>query len=936
MSTRPYVRRIDQPAPIQGGGSQLLSAASEQLPAPVATVGRPENLTVTGTGLRQSAVTPTSYANLSWTPGPGTPPRAVYELEQATDAAFTQNRSGGTTSRTSASMDGSAGRTYYYRVRAKLDGTPGAWSNIVSASLPADTTAPDPPSAVTVAFAADGTLEVRATPPASANFKHLRVEVRNLANTVELDRSIFGGGLWTWSPARNKLQTAASGGSGWSTGVAVRVYAVSWGNIDSSVVTASATSAAPSTPTGLNHFWSGDTGTAGADLTVTWAPVAGLSYYLAIDGQERPVPAGRYPYAFEQNAQEHAGAADPVLSLSLVAENQIGQRSPTAATATATNAAPPATSIAVFKAFSTARLTIGASAALDILDYRVRVYLGGVLQAGETFFTSETRPTYVAAAGDGSYTFDVAARDRFGQVGTPSAQTTAATLQDMETYVATLRSGLIYSDSSATADATLAGLKDGITSVDIVAYLAGASWKWTQADWQEEITHQTTELIAGADIQAYIGTSLDGVTWTWFAGGSSVGGVWKPVSQASEAAAQTAATTLTGNVVWRVDLPAPRRTRYIRLGHRRTGGPYALKEFFPSTLLRGTYVEAESITTVNIGANFILADSAAIGALDGYLITAATFRTNDTPTRIEINDTDFRVINAGVTRVRIDTDGLKTFDSGGAVQVEATTATDGALKAGAGNVTLDKNGLSIAAYVGAAWALSTLRSLIWKDGATNVASIGGAAFTVGANKVNAIRIDTYSTAYAGGQITLLAAEGSGGASLGPTISIVGGGGSSGSSASQRITIDARYGATNIVGGLTIQAATAPGGAGHLTAEGGLNVGGALAAGVGQIRASGSLNGMGGSNDRRVAMQYDNTNDRGQIFAVQDGVAWKTLHLQPVDGGLMLGNATGGVGFHGVTPGPRYNITGSRAGNAALASLLNALAAIGLITNGTSA
>lgn len=44
----------------------------------------------------------------------------------------------------------------------------------------------------------------------------------------------------------------------------------------------------------------------------------------------------------------------------------------------------------------------------------------------------------------------------------------------------------------------------------------------------------------------------------------------------------------------------------------------------------------------------------------------------------------------------------------------------------------------------------------------------------------------------------------------------------------------------------------------------------------------------------------------------------------------------GVGFHGTTPVAKPTVTGSRGGNAALASLLTALAAYGLITDGTSA
>lgn len=51
---------------------------------------------------------------------------------------------------------------------------------------------------------------------------------------------------------------------------------------------------------------------------------------------------------------------------------------------------------------------------------------------------------------------------------------------------------------------------------------------------------------------------------------------------------------------------------------------------------------------------------------------------------------------------------------------------------------------------------------------------------------------------------------------------------------------------------------------------------------------------------------------------------------------MLQVGTGGVGFNGTAAQVKQNVTGSRGGNAALTSLLTALAAIGLITNSTSA
>lgn len=71
------------------------------------------------------------------------------------------------------------------------------------------------------------------------------------------------------------------------------------------------------------------------------------------------------------------------------------------------------------------------------------------------------------------------------------------------------------------------------------------------------------------------------------------------------------------------------------------------------------------------------------------------------------------------------------------------------------------------------------------------------------------------------------------------------------------------------------------------------------------------------------------------FAVDSsgqGLTWDSASA-----GLKIGLASGEkVGFFGATPVAQVNVTGSRGGNAALASLLTALASLGLITDSTTA
>ena len=74
-----------------------------------------------------------------------------------------------------------------------------------------------------------------------------------------------------------------------------------------------------------------------------------------------------------------------------------------------------------------------------------------------------------------------------------------------------------------------------------------------------------------------------------------------------------------------------------------------------------------------------------------------------------------------------------------------------------------------------------------------------------------------------------------------------------------------------------------------------------------------------------------TNARGIEVAAQSGASGDNIGILN-DGTL---NQTGDVGFYGTTPQSKQTVSGSRGSNAALASLLTALASIGLITDSSS-
>ena len=111
-------------------------------------------------------------------------------------------------------------------------------------------------------------------------------------------------------------------------------------------------------------------------------------------------------------------------------------------------------------------------------------------------------------------------------------------------------------------------------------------------------------------------------------------------------------------------------------------------------------------------------------------------------------------------------------------------------------------------------------------------------------------------------------------------------------------------------------------------------------GTSLIRAEGGTNLIGESSyfmaQGRVRWGYDGS--------LQAGVLDDNAVTRPIlarSGGLegWRIHATGGaaqIGFLGAAPVSRQSVTGSRAGNAALASLCTALANLGLITNSTTA
>lgn len=937
-STERRLRRIDERLPDTGGGAIVPAGGGAPAGAPAIPLpGAPRNVRIVETFLLHGQGQGAAGANVAWEPPTGVSPTAYsvqWDVAPAFTAPATRATPGGQTTIALDSMP--TGATVYVRVAAIVQGVQGAWSATASAVTPADTTAPAAPTSLVTSWSGlTGDLTISWTNPTSPNFRDVRVRIY-ASNGGALFREVYVSGttyLWT------RGQHYADTGGVYDPSVYIVVTARSWGGVFSADLAGTATLAAPATPAGLTHSWAGDAGTAGAGLLVTWTQSAAVAgYRLSIDGVARDVGyTGRYDYPFAQNQAEHAGTADPVLSLSLVAVDALGQAS-AAATTTATNAAPPATTISVFAAFDRAGLTIAASAALDIKDYRVRVYVSAVLV--DTFFTPDIKILYQAANGNGSYQFDVAARDLFNQLGAASALTTAETLEDVGAFVASLRNGAIYSDQLATNPETLFdAYTDDNRASGGVSYASNAGWvRWIRFERPDRDRYRTVTLSmspASGTTNWYIRTSEDAAAWSYFAGPVTSGRILTSV--ASAAAAQSAAVsaaTLGGPTTSRVDLPSLVSARYVEVWLRNTGAATTVREFYPRRLVQSDDLEAEAVKAVNIAASAITAGAIAAGAIDGFVITGATIRTASSGARAELT-----------------VDGLTTYNAAGQVVLRATTATDGALKAytttGVAYFTVGPAGPQILATNA---AYDNARGFSFTDGAGAVRS--GIFGRASGNELRLGAADGVPAADVDLQIFVDSIQ----ADIDGPVQLFMDTNTWGHYSSGWIQFDAPLNVT--VGGTGTRNAglaleTRPG---YAVIDGALGVG-AIAGGVpasGQIRASSAIHAggaIGGTNGGLLPSLYagntsDNTEwvgigyydfgDYGFIQAVDDNAGYKTLSIQPSGGSLALGSSGAAIGFLGASPATRPNVTGSRGGNAALASLLTALNTLGLINNSTSA
>jgi hypothetical protein len=688
-STERRPRRIDIKLPPSGGGSTAQAATAEPVPPSIPAPPAPSGLAVVSTYLMYSAVTPGAGANLSWYAPAGLAPDS-YVVQWATDSGFTAPTTRPTAgAATTAGVDGLPVATaVYFRVAAVVRGITGAWSNTASTTTPSDTTAPAAPTSFSYVWNGQtGDLTISWTNPTSVNFRDVRVRIYASNGGALLREVHHASPPYVWTLAQQYADTSGS----YDPAVYVVLPARSWGGVYSATdLTGSPTLAAPATPSGLTTSWASDTGTAAADLLITWTLAATVAdYELTLNStMRRTGRTDRYALPFAQNAAENAGTADPSISVSLKARDALGQLSAVAASTTATNAAPPATTIAsVFAGSSSVGLTITASTAKDLQDYRIRVYKSTVLV--DTVYVTSIRPTVTIEDGDGSYTFDVSARDVFGQIGTASSQTSAVDLIDWDTFVDNLRSGAIYSDQPGNIAETLYdAYTDDNGASGGVTYTTNASWvRWIRFERAERERYRTITLAmapAGGTTLWYIRTSEDGTIWSHYTGPVTSGRILTAVANAVAAqSGAVSAATLGNSSASRVDLPSIVPARYIEVWLRNTTHATRVDEFYPRRLIQSDDLEAEAVKAVNIAADAILANHVDATSFVGFEFTGVIITGSTVQTA------------ASGERVVLDSTGLKTYDSLGNVVISAGTDSDGALENGNGTIRIDSGTLLI-------------------------------------------------------------------------------------------------------------------------------------------------------------------------------------------------------------------------------------------------
>jgi hypothetical protein len=466
-----------------------------------------------------------------------------------------------------------------------------------------------------------------------------------------------------------------------------------------------------------------------------------------------------------------------------------------------------------------------------------------------------------------------------------------------------------------------------LDDVNLILPAPSSTWRETTADWSITNRLRPVTLASDGGKQGVLVTAdtMDssrvlGGTLRYFGGpiGSTSGGYLALTEYASLALAQ--ASPFQVPIDGRVDLPAMVDARYMRLYHRSTdASAHTVYEFVPRRIVQAEDIEAESIKAINISAGAVTADKI-------FVLTLAAITANIGGLNIDTGG----YLWQGTGTAASPTTGLKIFNSGGVGKLstyntgveQVTLDTDGKLKAGAGKAVLDANGITIltsGAYVPEqAYRIGDASGGVY--GTVDALYVAGSAHTVRvrsasvASELSTLELDAYAPSTKTATIDMQLQSG---------LTFY----STFKAATDGATSTVNISAQGSAGRITL--------ASPVTASFGLNMGSATGASTGQIATSDSI-GIGDavqSNIRGYFKGADATSSNYALFA--NSSAGTNLFWVRNDGAVLIAKSGGAVGFYGSTPASKPTVTGSRGGNAALASLLTSLAGLGLLVDSSS-
>lgn len=816
-----FQRKIDVKGKNKGGGLPLIQQDSI-LPPAIRLIEAPDTLIYVSQGIVRSTQAPLAYVVISWQEAPNIAPD-YYNVEWSESSLFTdvQRKRANDLSATIENLK--INTTYYFRVQAVQGGAYSEYSETLSVLTLPDLTVPPNVTGLSASFVKSDLL-ISWTKPISEVFKDIKILIYNAAHSILYATLYSASQQIIWSAEENLV---SSGGVG-LTSVSVDVISRSWSNVESSPLNTTTTAAIPTTPTGIQSNWIGDNGRASADVIVSWLAVDNAnSYDISLDSVLYKTNDTRFTYPYNKNVSDHTptlASGDPNLSYLLYARDKLNQVS-IAASGTLVNTAPSGSllSLSTVSGFSqiAAQVSLLGNAIIHDFDHYEWALVSGAVTYQQ--FISSTPDVIFLCSGSGSYQVSVKAFDKFNQAS--SAILSSVIVIDALT-ISELRAETSYTDSVNNTETTLNVLKDGLGwsgTNPYVTYAASTSWRWVKAtrpliDRYKTITLGYSQGAGGTFLSYY--KFDDGKGNIQFASGPvTVSGAGAKVLTlySSEASAIANAIDLSGSHgTVRYDLPSIIEARFITLYFKATVNDLLLYEFYPRRLVQSDDIEAETIKGINIAASTITADKISVINLQAVSANMGALHMDGV-----IDIVSGGGIYQGSGSFASPTTGLKIFNSSGVGKLstyntgveQITLDTDGKFKAGAGNVLLDANGITlIARSFGESWTAAA-QTIQWKLSGTYIGGIEGYNDSAGA--VDIIRIQSNLSRasqvnVAGRDAIVLQATN---LSTSATITI--------ERSPSKITLDAST--INITGGVNVGTATGAG-AGQIATSGNIGIG----------------------------------------------------------------------------------------------------------------